>query len=306
MLKETKSLGNYRNNLDKSLEHILDKSFESYDKLPMLQIIFEKISRTLNISLRKFMSEPTSVDIKNYSSQRFSTYISSLSYPSSMVIYKIAELESFGMIHVENDLSFEIVDVLLGGKKNENKSPLKNKYPTFIEQEIITQFSKIVLKDVEAGFSQVLDKEFKFDKIESNPNFVNICRPGEGVISLSLSVKIDNRIGSMSIIIPYSVIKPVKHKLQQIFLGEQTTSDSQWHSSLMENVKNINIPVCALLKGQSKITLLDATKLKVGDNIILSKSSKAEVELISGNVVLAKGEMGKIKDNKAITVTYLK
>ena len=102
----------------KGIKAVIEQSLQSYEKLPMLEIIFEKFIRQLSTSLRNLTSEPVDVTIADFSSLRFGSYFDSLENPSSIVVYKAVEWENLGLLILENNMIFSFVDILLGGKKN--------------------------------------------------------------------------------------------------------------------------------------------------------------------------------------------
>ena len=70
------------------IKAVLEQSLQSYDKLPMLEIIFEKFIRQLSTALRNLTSEPVDVSIDSFSSLRFGSYFDSLKNPSTIVVLK--------------------------------------------------------------------------------------------------------------------------------------------------------------------------------------------------------------------------
>ena len=63
-----KQEGNKKPDSLRGIKAILEQSLQSYDKLPMLEIIFEKFIRQLSTSLRNLTSEPVDVTIADFSS----------------------------------------------------------------------------------------------------------------------------------------------------------------------------------------------------------------------------------------------
>ena len=205
------------------IKAVLEKSLQSYDKLPMLEIIFEKFIRQLSTALRNLTSEAVNISILELNSLRFGDYFNTLTNNYSIAIFRAVEWENFGLIILENKMIFSFVDLLLGGKKNAihiaNQGGEKNL--TSIEQGIAKQVTEIILNELSLSFDQISPTTFNFERLESNPNFVTISRPGDAVIVLKLSVEIDEQIKTIDIMIPYKTIEPIKEQMQQVFLGDQ-------------------------------------------------------------------------------------
>ena len=100
------------------IKAVLERSLQSYDRLPMLEIIFEKFVRQLSTALRNLTSEAVNISILEFNSLRFGNYFGTLTNNFSIAIFRAVEWENFGLIILENKMIFSFVDLLLGGKKN--------------------------------------------------------------------------------------------------------------------------------------------------------------------------------------------
>ena len=64
---------------DKSgIEAIIDSGMVSYERLPMLEVVFDRLVRMLSTSLRNFTSDNVEVSLDNISSIRFGDYLNSI------------------------------------------------------------------------------------------------------------------------------------------------------------------------------------------------------------------------------------
>jgi len=86
-------------------------------------------------------------------------------------------------------------------------------------------------------------------------------------------VEVENAIGTINLVIPYSTIEPIKQKLSTGFQVESDQTDKKmWtaiiRSQLLETSVNMNVNL-----GQSEITLNDLMGLKVGDVIPLDQDT---------------------------------
>ncbi len=300
-MKEAKKFEQYTSKQD-GINVVLDRALRAYERLPMLQIILEKATRTFTISIRNFLSENINTEIVNLSSTRFKNFTSALNYPSCNIIYKCVDTDTFGVMNFENDLIFILIDVLLGGKKNQKANYSNDKYLTFIEQEIITQFSQIILNDLGLAFDQVAQYKFDFEKIENNPNFINVCRPGDVIVLLSISVEINDKKGKMNIVLPYHILDPIKDKLQQVFLQDRAL-DASWNKLLFSKMQEVEFELKAVIKNPKEKKMSDITKLRVGDVLLFDMEEDPDVNVLCDDVELMKGRIGKIKNNKAVILT---
>lgn len=290
----------------KGIKAVLEQSLQSYDKLPMLEIIFEKFIRQLSTSLRNLTSEPVDVTIADFSSLRFGNYFDNLKTPSSIVVFKAVEWENLGLLILENNMIFSFVDILLGGKKNtlQSNSNDPERILTSIEQGLARQISEIILMELSHAFDQISPTTFSFERLENNPNFVTISRPGDAVIVLKLKIEIDEQVKNIELLIPYKTIEPVKEQMQQVFLGDKFGIDQEWERLLSETVHDIDLPIEAVISNRIS-TVEEIAKLKIGDTFVMDHAKDKDIVVRSGPIPLFTGKIGKVDNKIAINLKNL-
>lgn len=290
----------------RGIKAILEQSLQSYDKLPMLEIIFEKFIRQLSTSLRNLTSEAVDVTIADFSSLRFGSYFDNLKTPSSIAVFKAIEWENFGLLILENNMIFSFVDILLGGKKNtlQNIPSDSDRMLTSIEQGLARQISEIILGELSYAFDQISPTTFSFERLENNPNFVTISRPGDAVIVLKLKIEIDKQVKNLELLIPYKTIEPIKEQMQQVFLGDKFGIDREWEKMLSEAIFDVKLPIEAVISNKIS-TIKEIAKLKIGDTFVMDHAKDKDIIVRSGPIPLFTGKIGKVDNKVAINLKNL-
>ena len=205
------------------IKAVLDQALQSYERLPMLKIVFEKFIRQLATAFHNLTSESVEVEILEFSSLRFGDYFKTIIFPSTITVFKAVEWENFGLIVLDSNLILSFVDILLGGKKNITQLSRQDstRILTSIEQGIAKQLCEALLNELSIAFEPISPTSFAFERLENNPNFATVCHPGDAIILLKLQIDIDERIDNIDLVIPYRTIEPIKEQLQQVFLGDK-------------------------------------------------------------------------------------
>ena len=285
------------------IKAVMEQSLQSYDKLPMLEIIFEKFVRQLSTALRNLTSEAVDVTILEFNSLRFGNYFSTLKNPFSIAIFRAIEWENFGLMILENKMIFSFVDLLLGGKKNATQATDQEaeRVLTSIEQGLARQIAEIVLNELSQSFDQISPTTFSFERLESNPNFVTISRPGDAVIVLKLKIEIDEQVKNMDLMIPYKTIEPIKEQMQQVFLGDKFGNDQEWERMMLSSMSDVKLPIEAVITDRIS-TIEEISKLKIGDTIVMDHSKDKDILVRSGPIELFTGKIGKVDNKVAINL----
>ena len=94
---------------------LFNSTMVSYERLPMLEVVFDRVVRLLTTSLRNFTSDNVEVTIDGMVSVRFGDYINSIPLPAMLAVFKAEEWDDYGLITIDSPLIYSVVDVLLGG-----------------------------------------------------------------------------------------------------------------------------------------------------------------------------------------------
>ncbi|RIK97964.1 MAG: flagellar motor switch protein FliM [Proteobacteria bacterium] len=281
---------------------IIDSAMVSYERLPMLEIVFDRLVRLLTTSLRNFTSDNVEVSLDRITSVRFGDYMNSIPLPAVLSVFKAEEWENFGLATVDSSLIYSMIDVLLGGRRGAAALRIEGRPYTTIETNLVKRLIEVVLSDTEQAFRPLSQVTLTIDRLETNPRFAAISRPAHAAILVRLRVDMEDRGGNVELLLPYATIEPIRNVLLQMFMGEKFGRDPIWESHLATEIANARIAVDALLY-ESHIPLRQLMDLKVGDTLPLGLRPDAPVTVRCGRVTLTEGRMGRVGDRVAIRVT---
>lgn len=286
------------------VQALLDRSLRSYERLPMLEVVFDRFVRTLSTSMRNFTSENVDINVDSITSLRFEDYMHSIPLPPLICVFQSLEWENYGLITFDSALTYSIVDVLLGGGRSNKPVRVEGRPFTTIEQDIIKTNAEIILDDLGEAFSPLTPATFRFDRLETNPQFASITRPANAVIMLSLRVEMDDRGGRVELILPYVTIDPIKDLLLQMFTADSFGTDASWEDYLSLEVLNTEIDVEAVL-GRKKLTLKELGELQVGKTLLMETHPDDDIALTCKGINMFRGKMGSAGKNIAVQISHV-
>jgi flagellar motor switch protein FliM len=161
---------------------------------------------------------------------------------------------------------------------------------------------EIILADAELAFKPLSPVKFNIDRLETNPRFAAISRPANAAILVRLRIDMEDRGGTVEMLLPYATIEPIRDVLLQMFVGEKFGRDSIWEGHLATEIGQAEIAVDAVLY-EAKLPLKQLMKLEVGDTLTLDLKPDALVAVRCGDVTLTEGRMGRVGDRVAVRVS---
>ena len=219
------SLADVNLNDNSGIRAIIDSAMVSYERLPMLEIVFDRLVRLMTTSLRNFTSDNVEVSLDRITSVRFGDYLNSIPLPAILGVFKAEEWDNSGLLTVNSNLIYSIIDVLLGGRRGQTAIRIEGRPYTTIETNLIKRMIEVVLADAELAFRPLSPVKFNIDRLETNPRFAAISRPANAAILVRLRIDMEDRGGTIELLLPYATIEPIRDVLLQMFMGEKFGRD---------------------------------------------------------------------------------
>ena len=283
------------------IQAILNSALVSYERLPMLDIVFDRLVRMMSTSLRNFTSDNVEVSLENITSTRFGEYLNTIPLPAMLTVFKAEEWDNYGLMTVDSALIYSIVDVLLGGRHGTTSVRIEGRPYTTIERSLIERMNTLILADLSSSFDPLSPVTFRFDRLETNPRFVSIARPENAAILISLRVDMEERGGKIEILIPYATLEPIRELLLQVFMGEKFGRDSIWEGHLTAELWQTDVSLRAVLE-ETEISLGQVLDWEVGSFLELIATPDSQIALKCGDVDMFGGLMGRRNGKIAIQV----
>ncbi|MBY0612160.1 MAG: flagellar motor switch protein FliM [Beijerinckiaceae bacterium] len=280
---------------------LVDSGTVSYERLPMLEIVFDRMVRLLTSSLRNFFSDNVEVTLNGITSVRFGDYLASIPLPAVLNVFKADPWDNFGIVTVDSSLIYLVIDVLLGGRRGHAAIRVDGRPYTTIEISLVRRMLDIVLADAEKAFEPISPVKFSTDRIETNPRFASISRPANAAILIELHLDIEGRGGRVEILLPYATIEPIRDMLLQSFMGEKFGRDPIWEEHLATEIWQAKCDIEAVLY-EAKLPLRSVMDLKVGDTLMFDLKPDPMIQMRCGDQLITQGRMGRLGDHIAVQV----
>jgi flagellar motor switch protein FliM len=283
------------------IQAILSSTLVSYERLPMLEVVFDRLVRLMSTSLRNFTSDNVEVSLDNIASLRFGDYLNSIPLPAMLSVFKAEEWDNYGLITVDSSLIYSIVDVLLGGRRGTAAMRIEGRPYTTIERSLVERMVQVMLQDLGAAFEPLSPVTMRFERLETNPRFATISRPSNAAIVARLRIDMEDRGGRLELLLPYATLEPVRELLLQMFMGEKFGRDSIWETHLAEELWLTEVDLDAVVDEQT-MKLGEVFDLKVGSQIMFNATPASLIRLKCGDVAMYTGRMGRLGDRIAVRI----
>ncbi|KPF82759.1 flagellar motor switch protein FliM [alpha proteobacterium AAP38] len=280
---------------------LVNSALVNYERLPMLEVVFDRLVRMMSTSLRNFTSDNVEVSLDQISSVRFGDYLNSIPLPAMLAVFKAEEWDNYGLMVIDSALIYSIVDVLLGGRRGTAAMRIEGRPYTTIERNLVERMVHVVLSDLSAAFDPLSPVTFRFDRLETNPRFATIARQANAAVLVKLRIDMEDRGGRLELLIPYATLEPVRELLLQMFMGEKFGRDSIWETHLASELWQTDVHLSAVLD-EIVLPLNEVLSWRVGSRVLLNVAPDETIELRCGDVPMFLGRMGRKGGNIAVRI----
>ncbi len=274
------------------------------EQMRALQTMHEGFGRNFGAALSAMLRNIVEVKLTSVDQLTYSEFAFSLENPTCFNVVNAPPLEGQLILDFNPSILFPIIDRLLGGNTL-SSTPVRRPL-TEIELRLVSRITGLFLREMQQTWENVLKFELSVDRVESNPQLVQIIPANEVVVLISFELTVGETRGMINLCIPYNSIERVSHKL----------TSNNWVSyrkrpPTPESIKNLSsrladAPVEVVINlAETNISTADLINLKVGDIIATEQDvSKPLVVSVEGKPKFH-ARPGQYKGRKAVEITEL-
>ncbi|MGE0409181.1 MAG: FliM/FliN family flagellar motor switch protein [Amphiplicatus sp.] len=281
------------------LKALVNSALVSHPRLPMLDVIFDRTARLMTTSLRQLTDDNVEASLDDVSTTRFGEFTQSVSQPAVIGVVRVAALDNYCLVAADAALVYSIVDLLLGGRRGGGALAIDDRGFTAIELGLAERILTVLVADLADAFRPVADGAFSLDRVETTPRFAAIAQEASVCALAKFRVKLEERGGRASVLIPHAALEPVKKFLVRDFIGETSQSDRVWREHLSAEVAAASVDLQVVVA--EKIMTVGALKnLAVGETLVLGGRGVGAVDIKAGEAVIGRGRVGRAGEAVAV------
>jgi len=271
------------------------------EQIRALQTLHEGFGRNFAAGLSAMLRSMVEVKLAGVDQLTFSEFIFSLENPTCFNLLTATPLEGNLILEINPSILYPIIDRLLGGGRE--GGPLARRPLTEIELRLVSRINDLFLRELGAAWKNVLELKLKVDRVESNPQLVQIVPPNEVVVLISFDVALGEVRGMVNLCIPYNSIERISGKLSAnswVAYGRREATP-QSIQRITQNLKSAMVELKVRL-AQTRITTRELIGLRVGDVITTEKDVRSPLLVTVEGVPKFRAAPGAYKARKAIRI----
>lgn len=273
----------------------------SKDQIRAIQMIHEAFARQITTVMSTLIRSIVASDVSSVEQLAYEEFVSYMVQPTVIGLVEMHPFDGNMLVEITPNLVFGIIDRMLGGRGDFSG---KIRELTDIEKTVIERVLMRVLELLEDSWSTVVDVRFRFESMESNPFFVQICSPSDMVLVVIMALKVGDIEGTLNLCFPYFLMEPIIDRLssQQWFASTSHKKDEEEQNNLISSLKQVKIPL-AMELGHTVLSLADVYALQEGDVIKLDETKDSDISIRVGNQIRFMARPGTLNNHLAVELT---
>ena len=266
--------------------------------LTLLKSRCEQFVYYLGGHLSMFLRTEFNLELESLDADVYSSFVSSISSPSCVTLFKIQELNGVGLLDVNAHLSATVVDRILGGRGSTNP---EERGLTDIEKALLEDFNMIILEEWCKQWDSVKKLSSSVIGTETTGKFLQTSPPDAMMLVLGMEASFGDVSGPLRVAVPYYTLEPVLSTL--LAANSPAKKDLKPNKSPKWHEVYDHIPVDVSAEWDAfALTVRDLFNLEVNDVIEMSPEiiSKTKIR-IEGRTCFV-GEVGLEGDRVAYQV----
>jgi flagellar motor switch protein FliM len=239
-------------------------------RMPTMEIVNERFARNARIGLFNLIRKSPEVSVGGIKMHKYSAFLREIVVPTNFNIMSVRPLRGAGLIVLEPNLVFAVIDSMFGGiGKFHTRIEGREFSPT--EQRVIQRMLECLCAEYKKAWMGIYPLELEHQRSEMQPQFANIATPSEIVVSSSFTFEFGDASGSMHLAIPYATLEPIRDVLYSTIQGDASEPDRRWISLLKTEIQSAEVELVATL-ASAPATVEQLLSFKPGDFVELDLS----------------------------------
>lgn len=271
------------------------------EQMRSLQSLHEGFGRNFGAALSALLRSIVEVKLTSVDQLTYSEFVFSLENPTCFNLLRADPLEGNLILDINPSILYPIIDRLLGGGKE--TGPLARRPLTEIELRLVARITDLFLGELKLAWDNVLPLTLAVERVESNPQLVQIVPPNEVVVLISFELTLGDIRGMMNLCIPFNAIERIGSKISAnrwtTYSPVAATDASIAQISQQLDGSRLSMSVTL---AETQITTRDLLDLRVGDIITTDKDCQSPLDVLVEGVGKFLALPGAFKGRKAVQI----
>ncbi|WP_372886153.1 flagellar motor switch protein FliM [Shimia sp.] len=284
------------------IDEIIRMSEFSFDRLPMLDIVGERLADNVAVALPDLTRVVCEASLAQLDYLTVGKALESLPAAAIFALGSGKPLDGEFLVVIDATLLCAALELMLGGEAKQLPARDGGDF-TAIERGFARRLSNLIAKEFERSLAAVVDAELQIDEIETDPDAVNFAQPASLCVRLKFTVAMMGHTGVLELLLPYHALEPIRARLGKVHFGERSDGSGLWHDQLSAQLARSQMKLEAVF-AEVSVPIETILNWKRGDTLNLFVEEDHEATVTCAGLPMFRAALGKRSNgNVALQIT---
>jgi len=267
-------------------------------ELPVLEKIHDRAIKLFSNDIYQLMGKDLTFNQDPLQIIKHHELIASLPNPTLTNVFRFRPLRGKAAIMYDAVFVYNLVDNYYGGSSQ--FTALKDRFDfTATELSVMESVTKALVKNIELAWQPIIRIEATKLSEEMNPQLVHFSEPNELLLVSKFNLDFGKEKGAFSVIFPYSMVEPIKQRLEFGASRPDDEIDPNWIMSLREEIMEVPLTISASMR-DTESTIGKVLDWKVDDFIPLEMKEVVVLDIEGTRSYTS--TLGRANDMRAVKI----
>src|SRR3954463_3494784 len=220
--------------------YLLDAAGISIERMPMLNVIFDRMAASCTDSLQPMAGTPCYFSVNGITNGRVGDIVKDYEANAVAAVFYAEQWDSRVLIMLDRDFVFTMVEAMFGSDGAEPPIDVERAFSN-VELRVAQVLFERFAKALQSAFAATSEVTFRLERVETAMASLAVGRTGNMSIWANIMLQALYRGGQMFIIIPHSALNPLRQKLAHVLVGDGRAADPNWREQMESEVRRTEV-----------------------------------------------------------------
>lgn len=285
------------------IDEIIRMSDFTFDRLPMLDIIGERLVENLSVAFPDLTRAVCEASLLSLDYVPLGQIMEGLPQPVLFAVGTGHPFDGEILLAIDRTLLMTSIELMLGGNAKQAMAEQPEAF-TAIELGFGERLAAAILAELQRALSVVGSAALELDRVESDPDAASVAKAASLCARMKFSIAMAGHVGVLDVIIPYDALEPIRPDLGKIYFGDRGDGQSTWHDMISGQIERARMDLEVVL-AQQLIPIQNIMSWKPGDTVDIGIEEGQDAVMIGADTAMFTVSLGK-RNNGFVAVQITK
>jgi flagellar motor switch protein FliM len=258
----------------------------------MLAGIVDRLAGSIAINFRTLSRGSADARTEQPRPTRFAEYMETVPAAALVAVFRIGTWGGNCLAVIDGELANIAIALLLGGQGGVAATAPLRGY-TAIERAVVERLARDqIAGSVASAFAPAAELDVALDHVATDPAEAAIANPPAPCLVWRISVTVEGREGSITFLLPYAAIEPIRPQLSRDPAGSGRDRDAAWRSHLEAELPHTDVTLRAVIE-RRRISATEVLRWRIGSAVLLNRRHDDPIDVFCDDLLVLRARMAE-------------